>query len=79
VAIYLKRNNKRDPWFRVHTEYVKPGEIVKLAELQESKGSPTHPSTIRVYRSKQVDKSRYLYTASLCCYDYVGSTGGTNA
>lgn len=72
--IFLRRNNTEDPWFHVHEDYIEKGEIVKLDTIVNEPGRSAHyPPEIYVTRSKD-KKDKYIYLASLCCFDYMGSS-----
>ena len=72
--IFLKRNNKPDPWYHEHTRNVNPGEIVRLHKIVNEPGrNATFPPEIWIRRSKAMGET-HIYIASLCCYDYVGSS-----
>ena len=74
MAILLRRNDKRDPWFSVHGYSIKEGDIVSLVSLSEDdyfakKHSGLYPPEIKVNRGIATDP--YNYIASLNCFDYV--------
>jgi hypothetical protein len=73
--IFLMRNTNHDEHYTVHSEVIMPSEIVKLVHLENFHSSFKFPADIRVSRSKQTNDP-YIYTASLNCFDYMGSSAG---
>lgn len=74
MAIFLKKNDRQDPWFGLHGRYIPVGEVLKLIDIDKYGSSSKYPAIITVGRSKTTgDKHQYLM--SLSSLDYLRSTG----
>jgi hypothetical protein len=72
MAILLKRNATRDPWYTVHEFSIEEGDVVKLLAIKEDdRRCAEYPPEIYVQCVSTGDT--YKYKASLCCFDYVGT------
>jgi hypothetical protein len=70
MAILLKRNATRDPWFSQHESNVKEGDIVTLVSIVNEAGRcALYPPEIYIDRNNSRDPHKYL--ASLSCYEYI--------
>ena len=74
MPLLLKRNAVPEPWFHGYGASVKEGDIVALVSInKEPAGSARYPPEIRILQKKCMNDP-YHYLASLCCFDYVGTT-----